>query len=750
MLGVFRLADARSRPTAARLGLAAAVACMGLSGSAGVSDAFATYGTYGDITIKKVNVGGDATDAFGFQTSPDFKTAGFSLVGGGTWHRQVSANGAKSHASNLYTVTEAASDDYELTSLTCEKTTKYGPKPDTGSTTSLAHRKATIKVGSGEHVLCTFTNTRKTGTIVVRKDLVPSTDAGRFDLLVGGDVALAQAGDEDASAPVTVKTGTHQIGEAGPALADYVRSTVCVKGYGKAETVVAQGTGGPIAVAVGAGDEITCTIKNVRKAKVIVEKHTSPADPAMPKTAFDFTVAPGGTAFSLTDGASEPTVVEPGAAYTITEADAKAKGYRLKAVACTKADGHAQLPIAGAGDVAARTATVTPGAGDVVTCSFTNEKVAPAIKVVKSGPATAYAGDTLTFGFAVTNAGNAPLHDIQVGDDRCLDVQPGAKDGADNVLDPGETWQYSCSMVAPAHAIGDANPVVNTVTAQGKDENDTTVQDKDEHATKLLHPAIDIEKTGPATATAGARLGYTLDVTNPGDMAFAAADVAVTDALCVAAPALSSTNGDATTGSLDPGDRWTYTCDVQSTVGQSSVVNVADVKGTDENTRTVTDQDTFTTQLTQPPAPPADPPAPPAPPAPLVAVAGTQAQSPAPAAAPVQQVAGLTVTSRPQRATASIRGPRACPRTRVVTATVTGRQIRRVTFLVDGRRVRTVTRADSRGRWALSLRTSQLRRGANRVTARVEFSAAGQARTRTLRLNITRCAAQVVRPQFTG
>jgi hypothetical protein len=179
------------------------------------------------------------------------------------------------------------------------------------------------------------------------------------------------------------------------------------------------------------------------------------------------------------------------------------------------------------------------------------------------------------------------------------------------------------------------------------------------------------------------------------------------------------------------------------------VVNVADVKGTDENTRTVTDEDSFTTTLTQP--------TPPAPPTPPTTVAGVPVTSPGPApaaAAPapvaVQQVAGTTVTSRPQRGTATLRGPRACPRTRAVQATVTGRQIRRVTFFVDGRRVRTVTRADSRGRWTLELRTSQLRRGANRVNARVEFSTASQTRTRTLRLNITRCAAQVVRPQFTG
>jgi hypothetical protein len=81
---------------------------------------------------------------------------------------------------------------------------------------------------------------------------------------------------------------------------------------------------------------------------------------------------------------------------------------------------------------------------------------------------------------------------------------------------------------------------------------------------------------------------------------------------------------------------------------------------------------------------------------------------------------------------------------------VTGRQIRRVTFFVGGKRVKTVTKADSRGRWTLSVRTGSLRRGANAVVARVQFTTASQTRTRDLRITITRCAARQVSPQFTG
>ena len=120
-----------------------------------------------------------------------------------------------------------------------------------------------------------------------------------------------------------------------------------------------------------------------------------------------------------------------------------------------------------------------------------------------------------------------------------------------------------------------------------------------------------------------------------------------------------------------------------------------------------------------------------------------------PTPAPAQAVAGVKTVARPARGTAALQGPRACPRTTSVSASVRGRQIRRVTFFVRGHKVKTVTKAQN-GRWTLTMRTSALRRGANAVTARVEFAKASQTKARTLRITITRCAAQVVQPQFTG
>jgi len=133
------------------------------------------------------------------------------------------------------------------------------------------------------------------------------------------------------------------------------------------------------------------------------------------------------------------------------------------------------------------------------------------------------------------------------------------------------------------------------------------------------------------------------------------------------------------------------------------------------------------------------PPAPPVVPAPVP----VKATPPAPAGA----VKGVEV----RRGSARIAAVRACPITSPVTLRVRGRQIRRVTFFVDGRRVAGVTRASSAGLYTARVDPRRLRVGVHRVRARVEFrSGAGPART--LNMSFRTCArpTQAVQPHFTG
>ncbi len=294
----------------------------------------------------------------------------------------------------------------------------------------------------------------------------------------------------------------------------------------------------------------------------------------------------------------------------------------------------------------------------------------------------AYVGDTLEYQFTVTNPGAIGLA-VAIEDPLC-DATPTRtrRDGDDELLDPDEVWVYVCSHVVTA---ADPDPLPNTVTATGTvPGTDHKVTGKDSAEADILHPAIDIEKTGPATATVGAVLSYTLTVTNPGDIQFAADKVVVTDPRCDAAPTLTSTNGDASPGFLDPRDTWTYACSHLTTAADGgSVVNTATVTGTDRNGRQVSDADVVPTALGQ-------------------------------------------VLPQPQivSGAARLRGPSGCVKG-PFTATVRGSRIARVTFFVDGKRLKRVTAPNGEGsRFTVSINPRGRGFGVHRVTARVEFAAA--------------------------
>jgi hypothetical protein len=142
-------------------------------------------------------------------------------------------------------------------------------------------------------------------------------------------------------------------------------------------------------------------------------------------------------------------------------------------------------------------------------------------------------------------------------------------------------------------------------------------------------------------------------------------------------------------------------------------------------------------------APPVVPDTPGAPPQQQAAAPGT-----APAAATPQ---GERAASRRLRGAARLAGPGGC-QSRAFRATVTGENIAQVVFSLDGRRIATRLRPDSRGRWSTRIVPRRLRAGRHRVEAGVSFVTDAQPRTRRVRLSFQRClqAQRRVAPRFTG
>ena len=100
---------------------------------------------------------------------------------------------------------------------------------------------------------------------------------------------------------------------------------------------------------------------------------------------------------------------------------------------------------------------------------------------------------------------------------------------------------------------------------------------------------------------------------------------------------------------------------------------------------------------------------------------------------------------------AKMKGPRVCTRSNAVAATVTGKRIVKVTFYVDGRKVKTLTKPNGKGgAFKLPINVRKLGFGSHRVIAKVQFAKSSGTKARTLRLSFSRCASAAAQPKFTG
>ena len=260
-------------------------------------------------------------------------------------------------------------------------------------------------------------------------------------------------------------------------------------------------------------------------------------------------------------------------------------------------------------------------------------------------------------------------------------------------------------------------------------------------------PAIAIDKTGPATAVAGETLRYTLYVTNPGFVPFPEASVEVTDPNCDDPPQLVGKGPDATPGTLDPGDEWTYSCSRKTTAAADCtptvVPNTATVTG-EAGGVTVDDSASIATSLTCPPTPPTPQPPPPQPPAP-------RPPPPQPPAPPSPLVPpGPKPPEAGDAAQAGFlfrQATRGCIRGRVPRLNFEGTRIARIQVFVNGNLRRRLTVQTLQRR--LTPRVT-LHPGSYRLAVRVIFQRGTGSPPVTFRSRIRICAARATRPPFTG
>ena len=622
----------------------------------------------GKLTVVK-DAQPDSTKEFTFKTS-GAGLSDFGLVDDGVAgppsHRKVFD---KIGVFGSKTVTEDSEADWDLESISCSGNSSK--VVDTGT------RRATLNIQEGHTNECTFVNKRKTGTLRVVKT-VTNDNGGTlgpddFKLHVK-DGATDVAGSPDVGKVYTLPTGTYGVSEDkvdGYELTGF--SGDCVEDANDSSTA---------SVTVLAKQEVVCTLTNDDVAPELTVKKVVVNDDGGTAAPSAFTMNVTGSSVSDAsfpgDAAGTPVTLDAGA-YSVDEA--AAPGYeKTLSPECA--------------------GTLVPG--DKVTCTITNDDIAPELtvkKVVVNDDGGTAAADAFTMNVTGTSVSD--------------DSFPGDAAGTPVTLDAGA---YSVDeAAAPGYAKSLSKECAGAIDIG--DKVTCTVTNDD------VAPKLTVTKTVVGgTATAG---DFTMLVTN-------------------AAPSLASFPGDAagTPVTLRAG---AYSVD-EATTGPDGYTKAlsGDCSGTIAIGETKACEITNTREpdpIEEPKEEPKEEQAP-------LQISGTPV-TPLPAA-PQQQVRSQVVASpRVRRGKAKLQSPTGC-RSSAFKARVSGQEIRTVTFTVDGKQVARLSKANASGAWVYAIRPGAHRFGTHRLAARVTFTKTSQTKAKTLRRTFLRCARPAARPQFTG
>jgi hypothetical protein len=173
----------------------------------------------------------------------------------------------------------------------------------------------TVDLATGENVSCTFTNTKQGSLTIVKDTKNPETDPQDFAYTGTGTGITANFSlDDDADGtlsnsvaftgllPNGARTATETLNSewvlTNIACTGATLSTVAFTGA-NADPAFQAGDN-KVSVGLSAGENVTCTFTNERKARLIVEKVVVGGG----TQSFDFTRNPGSVAFSLLNGGS--------------------------------------------------------------------------------------------------------------------------------------------------------------------------------------------------------------------------------------------------------------------------------------------------------------------------------------------------------------------------------------------------------------------------------------------------------------
>ena len=369
---------------------------------------------------------------------------------------------------------------------------------------AVASSGGSVNITYNQHVVCTITNTRKTGTLTVTKDLTRPGDPGLFNLLIDGAVKAADVGDNGSTGQVTLNTGSHTFAEAagtGTSLADYQSSSSCVAG----------GESVPIddgSVMIGEDEDVVCTITNVRiTGSLTVTKTTNGGTGTFE---FDVVCGDGQTQVVTIVGSGSETVfdIPTGTNCTVTE-----RNNPLFSSTVLPQDGT--VVIDRDGETVAFVNTAKPNGLTL------DKKVNGGDHATTDDALLAHSGDQVTYTVVVTNTGSVPLTITALTDSLYPALITACPQAVGSLLASGAS--FTCTYTVAASA--DAHNVAAISAVDGLDRG---LSASDGTYVDVINPAISIVKTAnPESVSVSGPVTYTYVVTNTGDTMLH--DVTVTD-----------------------------------------------------------------------------------------------------------------------------------------------------------------------------------------------------------------------------
>lgn len=345
--------------------------------------------TCGTLTVEKDTSGGNSN--FGFAIDPSAGSpANFSLAGGESRYFATVEPGSYNIAETGMPAGPAAPNGWNLTDITC-----------TGGTAGAANYidaghaggNLDVSIDLNDDVVCTFSNefTSPTGSITLQKQCDSVNNSGQsFDFALSGFGSSSTPACAD-------NTQTLGCGESitclGLAAGDYTIEESIPGGWTLSDvSCVGNASCGSgltphASITLAAADSAVATFTNSENANIRICKSTLPTSAA---GNFDFSGDLG--SFTLADGqCSAPAEVLPGASYDVSEtieAD-----FVLDNINCSGANWTADA-------AGTRTVSVTPQAGETVSCTFTNIENPGYIKICKS--TVTIPGDSTVFEFELS------------------------------------------------------------------------------------------------------------------------------------------------------------------------------------------------------------------------------------------------------------------------------------------------------------------------------------------------------------